>query len=69
MQNETNKSSSLPAFADLMVDCSLTGFKGLGPSIYVNTSYDRSLVLYHLSLNKAYYTIFRNIVVTGFAKS
>ena len=24
MQNETNKSSSLPAFADLMVDCSLT---------------------------------------------
>ena len=23
MQNETNKSSSLPAFADLMVDCSL----------------------------------------------
>ena len=24
MQNETNKSSSLPAFADLMVDCSFT---------------------------------------------
>ena len=46
MQNETNKSSSLPAFADLMVDCSLTvrlhctinstgvkeGFYGISPN-------------------------------------
>jgi len=30
-----------------------------------NTSYDESLVLYHLSSESTYYTIFRNSVVTG----
>ena len=30
-----------------------------------NTSHDESLVLYHLSSNSAYYTIFRNLEVTG----
>ena len=30
-----------------------------------NTSLDESLVLYHLSSDSAYYTIFRNLAVTG----
>ncbi len=30
-----------------------------------NTSLDESLVLYHLSSDSAYYTIFRNSAVTG----
>ena len=30
-----------------------------------NTSHDESLVLYHLSSGSAYYTIFRNLAVTG----
>ena len=32
-----------------------------------NTSHDESSVLYHLSSDSAYYTIFRNSAVTGFA--
>ena len=34
-----------------------------------NTSNDESLVLYHLSSDSAYYTIFRNLAVTGLKKS
>ena len=34
-------------------------------SMQPNTSYDESLVLYHLSSGDAYYTIFCNSVVTG----
>ena len=34
-----------------------------------NTSHDESLVLYHLSSDSTYYTIFCNLVVTGLAES
>ena len=52
--------------SDPMVDRTGARAYALAPwGMQPNTSHDESPVLYHLSSDSAYYTIFRNSAVTG----